>query len=392
MDPVEFVEVFSTRDLGEIALSKSILAEDGVPYHFQGEEFSHSGFGAEVAVLLVPADKAEHAKRLLRPVFEKDPATADVEAEALSRAAYAAGPAAPRDVPENPIDFTFAPSERTGGRATELSPLPIEKAMRRPSRGVFISGVFIGLILGVFGSKWLPLPSMFLRGPSPVSETTKEPDTAHHVYDGNRLIRTDWDDDHDGVVDRTDYYKADEVVRSTYDTNGDGSADHWYRFSDGMLTREELDYDFNRRIDATNYYEDGVCVKSKIDRDQDGLTDEWQYLDPSGQIGRQELDSNGDQQPDYFASFESGRLASYKADNDADGVIDEWGTFESGQVVERRSSFLNDDVIDRITKYEHGQKTEETFDRNRDGTMDERVLYEAFERVARVEKLRSPPP
>lgn len=63
---VDFVEVYSTYQQGDIAFIKSILDEEGITYFFQGESSVMLVAGGAYARLLVKAEEANRARELLQ--------------------------------------------------------------------------------------------------------------------------------------------------------------------------------------------------------------------------------------------------------------------------------------------------------------------------------------
>jgi len=63
---VEFVEVFSTYQQGDIAFIKSVLDGEGITYFFQGESSIMLIAAGAYARLLVKADEADRAKEILQ--------------------------------------------------------------------------------------------------------------------------------------------------------------------------------------------------------------------------------------------------------------------------------------------------------------------------------------
>lgn len=60
------VEVFSTYNPGDIALIKSVLEGEGIPYFFSGENVSLMIAAGAYARLLVPEDQVEHVRDILK--------------------------------------------------------------------------------------------------------------------------------------------------------------------------------------------------------------------------------------------------------------------------------------------------------------------------------------
>ena len=62
---IDYKVVLSTLNPGDIAIIKSILDSGGITYFFQGENFTHWGWGIP-SRLMVKEDQAEEAKELLK--------------------------------------------------------------------------------------------------------------------------------------------------------------------------------------------------------------------------------------------------------------------------------------------------------------------------------------
>ncbi len=63
---VEFEEVLSTYNAGDIAIIKSILHSEKLSYLFKGEHFQSIGLVVEPARLMVRKDQVQRAKALLK--------------------------------------------------------------------------------------------------------------------------------------------------------------------------------------------------------------------------------------------------------------------------------------------------------------------------------------
>lgn len=60
------IEVFSTYDPGTIAVIKSVLEGEGIPYFFSGENVSLMIAAGAYARLMVPDDQVERVRDILR--------------------------------------------------------------------------------------------------------------------------------------------------------------------------------------------------------------------------------------------------------------------------------------------------------------------------------------
>ena len=77
-----FEELLETRNQGDIAVVKSILESEGIPCFVQGEQLSGVlPFGVEVRIM-VPAERLEEARDLIRDLtFSGSPFRASDAAE-----------------------------------------------------------------------------------------------------------------------------------------------------------------------------------------------------------------------------------------------------------------------------------------------------------------------
>lgn len=62
---INFEEVLATRNLGEIAMLKSLLDSEGIYYFFKGENFNYSLPPVEPARLMVRKDQVKRAEGLI---------------------------------------------------------------------------------------------------------------------------------------------------------------------------------------------------------------------------------------------------------------------------------------------------------------------------------------
>ncbi len=62
----EMAEVFQTLDQSEVLIIKSVLDEEGIPYHFSGDFFRMSGIFISPARLLVPAGSKGRVLEILK--------------------------------------------------------------------------------------------------------------------------------------------------------------------------------------------------------------------------------------------------------------------------------------------------------------------------------------
>lgn len=88
------------------------------------------------------------------------------------------------------------------------------------------------------------------------------PDTWSY-FDRGRLLRTDVDQDGDGLVDTSYHYDADgNVTKTGFSTKHDGVIDAWrFESAEGALVKIEYSGNRDGRITRTEYYERDTIVR-----------------------------------------------------------------------------------------------------------------------------------
>jgi hypothetical protein len=177
-----------------------------------------------------------------------------------------------------------------------------------------------------------------------------------------------------------------EASRRDSDRNGDGVQDAWAKYSilNNELVRTIYDSDFDGSPDRWDYYENGLVARSESDRNRDGKPDFWWFYNEMGQLLRMELDDDSDGQADSWTLYENDLERESTSDLDFDGQIDEWIVFENGFYKERRISFRNDGVVDKRILYDRNRRARVEYDRDRDGDFEEVRMLDPFEEVASV--------
>ncbi len=75
------------------------------------------------------------------------------------------------------------------------------------------------------------------------------------------------DSDFDGINDRTSYYLDDELVFAAFDTDGDGKADMWFRYPDGMHKDLAMrDTNGNGRPENILEYDEAGDITSEVEK------------------------------------------------------------------------------------------------------------------------------
>ena len=110
-------------------------------------------------------------------------------------------------------------------------------------------------------------------------------DPIQPIYDKTtgqlQLLVVKRDVNHDGKVDRWDYYGPDRRFRKFgFSLQNDGQEDAWgYRGPDGTTARIESSPRRNGKIQRIEHFEHDVLVRAEDDTDDDGTIDKWESYD-----------------------------------------------------------------------------------------------------------------
>ena len=208
----------------------------------------------------------------------------------------------------------------------------------------------------------------------------------HYTYDDDgarRVIRRDFDLDDDGTINRTAHLNAQgRWERVDLDADDDGNidrSDHYTFAADGArsLTRTDFDTDGDGRTDRSETYtynSDGALIRTAFDDDNDGAIDRT-AIDPDG-------DGTADR-IDHYTSDDDGarRVIRRDFDLDDDGTINRTAHLNAEGRWERVDLDADDDGnIDRSDHYTFAADgarslTRTDFDTDGDGTADRSETY-----------------
>lgn len=142
--------------------------------------------------------------------------------------------------------------------------------------------------------------------------------------DGPRLIRGEADTDSDGRVDRWEYFDdASALTRVGTSSANDGVEDTWAWTvlvnGEGRVDRARAR---DRRVDRTEYYRGDQLTRSEEDSNGDGRLDRWDYFE-AGVMRRAEFDTTftagrANRRVLYDAG---GRFVQVEADPEFDGTF-----------------------------------------------------------------------
>jgi len=117
--------------------------------------------------------------------------------------------------------------------------------------------------------------------------------------EGARFVRIEIDSDEDGLVDRWEYYGADQKLEKVGISKGnDGQPDSWvYRDVKDDLSKIEISTRRDGKVSRTEYYENNSLARAEEDSDGDGKVDRWEsYV--GGVLRAVAFDTTGSGRPD----------------------------------------------------------------------------------------------
>ena len=179
-----------------------------------------------------------------------------------------------------------------------------------------ISGVIAYRIVGLYGDG--PFSYGYHRTTDP--ETGKSLLVHESYTKEGRLIRRVIDD------------RTLKAVEMDVDAGG-GKKEHITAEvdSDRRIRRVDRDTDHDGKIDRWEYYDENQkLVKVGFSLRNDGVLDAWAYRDGNGQVTKVEVSTRRDETIDRWEYYEHGRLARVELDTNHDGKVDQWQTYEDG--------------------------------------------------------------
>ena len=118
-----------------------------------------------------------------------------------------------------------------------------------------------------------------------------------------------------------------------YDANGDGTIDTWSYMDGARVVRIELDSDQNSVIDRWEYYgADQTIEKVGASRAGDNSPDSWAFYDRGGTMVRLELSTRRDGKVNRIEFYEGGVRVRAEEDTNADGRMDKWEEYEGSRL------------------------------------------------------------
>lgn len=90
-----------------------------------------------------------------------------------------------------------------------------------------------------------------------IARRDRGPDVWTYPGPGDHPAKREYDEDHDGKIERVELYRAGRVTRAELDGDRNGRPDRWQTWAEGRLTSEELDTDGDGRADRRIRYAEG---------------------------------------------------------------------------------------------------------------------------------------
>jgi tetratricopeptide (TPR) repeat protein len=149
-------------------------------------------------------------------------------------------------------------------------------------------------------------------------------------------------------------------ARVVYTPNGHEIARYYLPAGGGAAVLREEDVDGDGRADRWIVYRDGVRSEIWEDGHGHGRPDVRFSFSPDGvQVVRVAIDSIADGRSDRILGYEGGVLISESSDTDGDGVKDQFDRFDSEGYLETRDEDLDGDgVVDMRSTYRGGRLVE----------------------------------
>lgn len=141
--------------------------------------------------------------------------------------------------------------------------------------------------------------------------------------DGTRFVRVEIDSNEDGLVDRWEYYGADQKLeRVGLSRANDGRPDTWtYQDAKGQVSKIEISTRHDGKVDRTEFYENGALVRAEEDSRGDGRVDRWESY-AGGLLSTVAFDTAGHGKPDRRLLYSAeGTVERLEVDSRGDGTF-----------------------------------------------------------------------
>lgn len=230
-------------------------------------------------------------------------------------------------------------------------------------------------------------------------------DQVAFVDENGDVERLETDSDGDGQIDSIQYYEKGALVRAEKDTNGDRSMDIRNYFAKNRrisqekvdpkgkviyvilfdetekISKIQKDTDGNGSFDRCFFYTDGILASSTFDETGDGNINVWKKY-RNKQVVYEKTDKNGDGLPEQEIFYNQKQEPEKSChDLDTDGYFETLREYCAGKLIYEKKDLNRDSVADLTVEYRGSHEIVETMDANFDGAVDMETLYVKGKRV-----------
>ena len=121
------------------------------------------------------------------------------------------------------------------------------------------------------------------------------------------------------------------------DIDGDGYEEAEIFYEGNQIVKTFVDYDHDRRMESVIYYKNGARDHAEQDIDGNGSTDRWVYYYFTGVSWKVAEDRNVDTKPDYWFYLKDNKIYKWEQDTNGDGKADLRTVYETDKAGKTRS-------------------------------------------------------
>jgi antitoxin component YwqK of YwqJK toxin-antitoxin module len=178
---------------------------------------------------------------------------------------------------------------------------------------------------------------------------------------------------------------AGQIKKIQKDTTGDRRFDTHFHFKAGQLVTSTKDTDGNGTANITTFYGNQVPVRQEIDENEDSILDRIVFFDTQGQIQKILKDPYKKDRYQTTLTFENGQMKTRERDSNKNGKPDDITRYENEQPVEQKQDTNFDGRFDIITRFSKGVVQFQEKDLDFDGISD---FFADFDDTGKVLKTR----
>ncbi len=161
-----------------------------------------------------------------------------------------------------------------------------------------------------------------------------------------------------------------QIQKIQKDTTGDRRFDTHFHFKAGQLVTSTKDTDGNGTANITTFYGNQVPVRQEIDENENGILDRIVFFDTQGQIQKILKDPYKKDRYQTTLIFENGQIKTRERDSNKNGKPDDITWYKNEQPVEQKQDTNFDGRFDIITRFSKGVVRFQEKDLDFDGVSD----------------------